>query len=87
MSCTACPDGSYTNAASGAISCLSCAEKTGNEYATSVAPAAGIGSCFVPAGTFTVGDETGNKGFVEDCYYEDDDSGTVVNPSNPGLEV
>lgn len=85
-SCTACPDGSYTNAASGAISCLSCAEKTGNEYATSVAPAAGIGSCFVPAGTFTVGDETGNKGFVEDCYYEDD-SGTVVNPSNPGLEV
>ncbi|MBO5833644.1 MAG: hypothetical protein J6R22_01675 [Alphaproteobacteria bacterium] len=82
MSCTACPDGSYTNAASGATSCLSCAEKTGNEYATSVAPAAGIGSCFVPAGTFTVGDETGNKGFVEDCYYEDDDSGIVVNPGD-----
>lgn len=75
ISCAACPDGSYTNALSGATQCLSCAEKTGNQYATSVAPAAGIGSCFVPAGTFTVGDETGNKGFVEDCYYEDDDSG------------
>ena len=81
MSCTVCPDGSYTNAVSGATQCLSCAEKTGNQYATSVAPAALIGSCFVPAGTFTVGDETGNKGFVEDCYYEDDDSGTVV----PGI--
>lgn len=82
VSCTACSDGSYTNALSGATSCLSCATQTGNEYATSVAPAAGIESCFVPAGTFTVGDETGNKGFVEDCYYEGDDSGIVVKPGN-----
>lgn len=70
--CTACPDGSFTNATTGAISCTSCVTATGNEAATSVAPAITSESCFLPAGTQMSSDETGTEKLIEDCYYESD---------------
>ncbi len=68
--CTACPDGSFTNATTGASSCTSCVTATGNEAATSVAPAITSESCFLPTGTQMSSDETGTKKLIENCYYE-----------------
>ena len=70
--CTACPDGSFTNATTGAIRCTSCVTATGNEAATSVAPAITLESCFLPTGTQMSSDETGTKKLIENCYYESD---------------
>lgn len=70
--CTACPDGSFTNATTGAIRCTSCVTATGNEAATSVAPAITSESCFLPTGTQMSSDEIGTKKLLENCYYESD---------------
>lgn len=72
IECTACPDGSFTNATTGAILCTSCVTATGNEAATSVAPAITSESCFLPTGTQMSSDAIGTKKLLENCYYESD---------------